>query len=50
MSGTLDNLFRNVYINADCSAVLFNHMGESFQDYSWIQNFEADFLCQPQNA
>ena len=20
-----------------------NHMGESFQDYSWIQDFEADF-------
>ena len=19
------------------------HMGESFQDYSWIQDFEADF-------
>ena len=19
------------------------HMGESFQDYSWIQGFEADF-------
>ena len=29
-------------------------MGESFQDYSWIQDFEADFLwkveSQPQNA
>ena len=29
-------------------------MGESFQDYFWIQNFEADFLLsiesQPQNA
>ena len=21
-------------------------MGESFQDYSWIQNFEADFLLK----
>ena len=20
------------------------HMGESFQDYSWIHDFEADFL------
>ena len=20
-----------------------NHMGESFQDYSWIQDYEADF-------
>ena len=20
-----------------------NYMGESFQDYSWIQDFEADF-------
>ena len=26
-------------------------MGESFQDYSWIQDFEADFTeSQPQNA
>ena len=24
------------------------YMGESFQDYSWIQDFEADF--RPQNA
>ena len=22
---------------------LLTHMGESFQDYSWIQDFEADF-------
>ena len=26
-------------------------MGEGFQDYSWIQDFEADFIeSQPQNA
>ena len=24
------------------------YIGESFQDYSWIQDFETDF--QPQNA
>ena len=22
---------------------MYLHMGESFQDYSWIQDFEADF-------
>ena len=28
-----------------CSPFDLNiHMGESFQDYSWIQDFEADFL------
>ena len=26
------------------SWALIAHMGESFQDYSWIQDFEADFL------
>ena len=25
-------------------------MGESFQDLSWIQDFEADIQSQPQNA
>ena len=26
-------------------------MGESFQDYSWIQDFEADSIeSQPQNS
>ena len=25
-------------------------MGESFKDFSWIQDFEADFLWKPQNA
>ena len=30
---------------------LFTSMGESFHDYSSIQDFEADFLeSQPQNA
>ena len=25
------------------ASVFSNHMGESLQDYSWIQDFEADF-------
>ena len=25
------------------ASVSINYMGESFQDYSWIQDFEADF-------
>ena len=25
------------------NSIHMDHMGESFQDYSWIQDFEADF-------
>ena len=40
---------RNIYLlkNVCCMKSCFNPcdspMGESFQDYSWIQDFEADF-------
>ena len=30
-------------IKYSCSVVHCIYMGESFQDYSWIQDFEADF-------
>ena len=37
---------KNIYVLTNMNeswADLIEPMGESFQDYSWIQDFEADF-------
>ena len=37
------SLSANNKSHKELAPMLSGHMGESFQDYSWIQDFEADF-------
>ena len=39
-----------INVFAKTTRTILTSMAESFQDYSWIQDFEADFLCRPENA
>ena len=39
----LNSILRNQFLNHFKIANDYSLMGESFQDYSWIQVFEADF-------
>ena len=46
LSSTLSLTFNSTYVTAWGGfgvGIVHKCMGESFQDYSWIQDFEADF-------